>query len=822
MAPKAKRLQIVDLDESQKNIRKRKIERSKIDWENLDVKYKQRLIQSNCNLENYPFKITNISAYGFKYKIFLEGHDARGNKIRKTQPIEMDEDIDDFFEIVEESATSKPLDLDILKTCLETDPKTAESVRKEIFDTSGSSLSKIEPLFRFKEDVEIDYTKLAVKGGAKRKTRALLQALYAFSASDINVWKATTPQGKDYISREDKVKNTMWRLTCQKKMREKYLLGIVKPPFDKGGCVDLDAWQIRLSAEYRLKLSQNTENEELITITNEYGSLHGYYVQSKFFFSVVVAAPGMGKTRFGAICAFEIYSIILAPKGTLDQWKRECTNLGTNCIQLCSGRKSIDDALEILKTDPSTAIITTRDAYEKNMHTLPLPKLLIVDEFHHPLSSKIMDSLILRKESASRIFLLGLTGDFMKGEKIRELSTCMKIREDEFVSVMIKIPLNPSLFPKSVVVYKKHELTNFEWGCWQSVSCLSKKERHRLLIFPPTNAQKERVEKKSYHIKLSNSVINSLNIHLKQLIEAIATTVSRANEFTARDALIKSLEDDLSPTMIHQIVQNAEKYTGNVHISLKQALEQKDGAIKKYYEVSEAKSEYFKKQILKNLAASEQECPVCWETVDDWSASITCGHILCKDCSADILKECPVCRKHDPCWVSRKELMKTMKGEIEMEKHTSSRFEELSNIIQKELRADEKFVVISPQTEINSTIAEMKKLGIDLVALNGSAIDEERQLKKWKKCASGGLVCPPAKVGVDLNMCTTMIILTTLMDLSEGEYRQTIRRVIRRGSEAIKKNICVQVFVLFAENTDEDDAGVLEQIERLTTETNPS
>ena len=834
MQPKQQKLKLTDLDEEQRQTLKRSHESVRITWESCAVKFTSQCQESNCDLENCMYIIKNISVHGMKHHVLLEGHDARGIKRQKIQTININEDIEDFFEVVEEkSSMSQPMNLSLLEQCLRSDSGISKKVNLDFIASKESCLplKKIEPLFQLKNPSLDEHD---ISFNPKKEAKAKLSALYTLRGSELVVWKAERTDGVKYVSRRRKVNEFMHDLIASKETREKYLNGSLVPPFQKVGNSKVDGWQIRMAAEYRYKISHSKGSRGIVDINNSQGRLLGYVTTQKYDWAILLAESGVGKTRFGALCAYDIYTVILAPKGTLDHWKRECKNLGTICIQLCPGKKNIEDVRKHLEEYPLSTIITTRECYEKNIDKISLPNLLIADEFHNPLSQKIVTSIqkINQKENQTT-FLLGLTGDPFEKSIIEELSSNMDVKVTETESVITRIPKNPGIFPQVRFIKIKYELSEIEKTvlriCWDAGENVSQKERHKLLIFPYAHAQSARVNGKSYRTKLADFIMIFLNTELEKLVKQIASIVSKANEFTAKDQLVKSLEDDLSSAMIQRIMKKVEanKYTCNNRISLKQAVSEKDDAMKKYINVSnawfpEAKSSHFNKLLLKNLAEIEQECPICWDTIEDWTASITCGHIACKSCASDLVSECPVCRKKKPQWISREKIMESIIHTKEDESiiDTSTKFNELIKIIRDQSDPNDKFVIIVPQTFIKSTIEEMSRLGIELTSLNGSGIEEERNLKKWQTGSFRGLVCPPGKAGVNMNKCTTMIILTTLLKVTDCDYRQTIRRIIRRDSEAFKKGIPLKIYILFAKNTEEDDEIVLRKFERISLETN--
>ena len=59
-------------------------------------------------------------------------------------------------------------------------------------------------------------------------------------------------------------------------------------------------------------------------------------------------------------------------------------------------------------------------------------------------------------------------------------------------------------------------------------------------------------------------------------------------------------------------------------------------------------------------AAASVDCPVCFDTVDDYFAA-PCGHFVCRDCLPQV-RDCPLCRARGPVWRSGRNLRQELEA----------------------------------------------------------------------------------------------------------------------------------------------------------------
>ena len=828
----AKRLLQRDLDEEQKKTKRQKLEEQRISYLTQRVKFNERLLKSNSSLDNHPFVITSINANGWFFDVTLEGNDARGVLIRRKRKISMASDLSAEFDFVDEEIETQPIDIVSLDLCSKSDFHIEQEVFKEVWESQALPLSTVSTAFRLNAQSVINVNPIMwadLPTDKKERARAQLQAMYALSSGKMEVWKGITTENEHFATKSVAVKSTMSRLLSTDRTRQGYIEGTISPPFSRGGSVELDGWQIRLAAEIRYQLKYPYETIEEVSILNvpHVGKLQGFTTRKTYQLTVVSAEPGTGKTRFAVLAAFDCYCIVLAPKSTLDHWKTECKNVGTEALILGNGGKTLNYTLEHLKERPKTTLILTRDNYLRHCSRLEPPELLIVDEFHHPLCKTFLEYSRWVADSPPSTSMLGITGEKLDYDQVQELCDQMEVSADEILAVTRRVPRLSGIFPQAVFVKLQHRLRRGEKATWLASAGLPAAQRYRLLIFYSQEESSNLLNGQNYEENLWDHIILKLNTAMKHVREDdIAKIIRRSNQFTVRDKVIASLKEELCPEIMERIIKEADKerYEGNSPYSLKQALGLSDDALKKYRLISSGYV-HLRNELSRNLVNSEKECSVCWENTTEWSIS-SCGHYTCSDCAKHVSTSCPVCRNTTPTWRCGAEVLQELQEkrndetEPDLEDfNTSSKLHEMSKII-RDLNPEEKVLIISPEEEIKNIISEMQKLDIKLEPLIGSGVEQERLLKRWKKGDAKGLVCPPAKEGVDLNMCSAIILLTPLIDLSDQEYRQTIRRVIRRGSICLKQNKPVKVFILIASQTDEDNDEILNRMEAITMETN--
>ena len=150
----------------------------------------------------------------------------------------------------------------------------------------------------------------------------------------------------------------------------------------------------------------------------------------------------------------------------------------------------------------------------------------------------------------------------------------------------------------------------------------------------------------------------------------------------------------------------------------------------------------------------------------------------------------------------------------EKEQKTSGKLMRLKEIID-ELSSDGRALVICPLKSMLADIHnEMKKLGVTLAVLGGCTSQLQGTLGRWRKGACKGLLSAPDIPSLNLSEASTIVFLSPLM--TDTEYTQATGRVVRQGSDAVRRGESVRVIILGSKDTVETaDLPTIERFKKI-------
>ena len=181
-----------------------------------------------------------------------------------------------------------------------------------------------------------------------------------------------------------------------------------------------------------------------------------------------------------------------------------------------------------------------------------------------------------------------------------------------------------------------------------------------------------------------------------------------------------------------------------------------------------------------------------------------CGHFVCPDCFRRMVSMCPVCRRDcaSDAWSQIADVRRRMQGEhtpTEAGQKTSGKLMRLKEIVDG-IGSDGRILVICPLRSMLADVrSEMKNIGITLAMLDGSTSQLQGTLRRWQKGACKGLLSAPDIPSLNLSEASTIVFLSPLM--TDAEYTQATGRVVREGSDGVRRGESVRVFILGSKDT---------------------
>ena len=755
----------------------------------------------------------------------LAGTDARGARITYKDWFPMDSDLAVRYKRTDEGDAA-PFDPERYQAFFRSSLGAGKRAEDEVFGVSAAPLQDVMPHFQF-EKPNIEGTKIRRNGnGGKADLSALLGCdCVPFHGTDgtghANIWRATTGGGQHYDNPDEPLRKRACALLHIRYTRDDVMSGRCPVPADLGsvGGTDIHPWQAQLYTEFQMMMRDRASAQTILMSRQRggYGCVQGITARPEAL-SVYVAEPGEGKTRVASLCAFDLPTLVVAPDGTMKHWKKEAGMVGVPAFQIGTGGKTVAEGAKLVEANPKQMWIMTRKAVQRlatghALGTLPVPQLVVVDEFHLPFTC-----LQQIYEQWPGVVVLGLSGTFHR-DKVISTARAIGWDEDVLEAAVVRVPREAKrgVFPKVEVRVKRVRMSKLEEACYAAGKAWMKEEEiQRLLVFSPPES---RGGEEEYSADLWTGIVRQLQEADNEVHRRLARLLKHIFSAERKKACLESIAQDMGSEAAERIRLASEDLPdvvtsygpAEVRAHLSDALRRRLKVVGSY--------SFLVRQLDTVTAAGEIDCPVCMEKTRAWSIS-HCGHMICAECSGmpELQAHCPTCRAVRPTWKSAAEMARlreppkpaaaasvddNLDGAVDLD--TSSKLKGLASILLS-LPSSERALVVCPGKDLIRNVAgEMARVGVKLGIMAGANADQERTLAAWRsgRRAYKGLLCLPSIHGVDLPEATTVVFLTPAMP--SDEYQQALARVVRQGNESVEKGVAVKVWFIVYRGTEEEN-----------------
>ena len=821
-----------DLTTEQLDARSQKVREAKA-MIGLRVRFHSRVLRQKPAAPAGVLEIREVSPRDDRLGFTLVGKDARGKSIKYKDSFNMSEDLESRYKRTNEEDAA-PFDPEQYQNFFRSSLKAGERAKKEV-DLPSENLYEIMPFFQSEE--ALAGKTIRRNGNGSKADLSYLLALDSvpFHGTDgdsarRNIWRATTGEGTHYDNPDKALRKRVCNLLHIRYTRDDIMNGRcpVPPELRSVGGTNIHPWQAQLYTEFQMMMRDRTGGNTILMSRQRggYGCVQGITSRPEAL-TVYVAQPGEGKTRVACLCAFDRPTLVVAPGGTIKHWKKEANMVGVPAFQVGSGGKTVAEASKLVEANASQMWLMTRKSVQRlatkgSLSLLPVPQLVVVDEFHLPFTC-------LKQIYAQwpGVVVLGLSGTFHR-DNVISAARDMGWDEDVLEAAVVRVPLEAKrgVFPNVEVEVKEVTMSRLEAAFYSTgQTWMTDQQRQRHLVFSPPESRggaedynrdlwsgivaQLQAADDEIHIRLARLLKHIFSPERKQAcLESIAKEPSLGEEAAEK---IRALSEDLADVV-------TSYGPSEVRTHLTEAMERRLQVVGCY--------RYLTKQLDEVAATSEIFCPVCMETTRDWSIA-TCGHLACVECShvPALQASCPTCRAARPTWINALEMarlrapLRAVGGgdlDVTVELDTSGKLKGLASILLS-LPSSERALVVCPEKQlIRNVAAEMTRVGVRLGIMTGSDANMETTLSAWRagRKAYKGLLCLPSIHGVDLPEATTIVFLTTT--ISPDDYEQALARVVRQGNESVEKGVAVKVWFIVYRGTEEEDPNNLEVKKKMT------
>ena len=790
----------------------------------LRVRIAERVQRLKQGVPAGPLQIRAVTRKQDRLGFTLSGLDARGEQIEYKDWFPMSEDLTKRY-IRTDGPDVAPHDPESYASFFRSSTAAGKRAEEEVYREPASALEIVMPLYQFEQGDLQDTTIRRLGNGGLADLQCLLASdcrpFHSADSKGTTIWRASTVQGVHFDSSDEALRKQVCSLLSVRYTRDEVMSGrwAVPEAMRTAAGTPLHPWQAWMYAEFQNMMRNKTAAEKILLARTRggRGCVQGIATRPERI-SVLVAEPGEGKTRVGALCAFDLPTLVVAVRGTLRHWVREAGLVGVKAFQVGAGGKSPLEAKAVVQEEAGQKMwIMTREGLGRlaNKHALselPAPKLIIVDEFHTPL-------LCLKRlmQTWPGVVVLGLTGTFHR-DKVGSVAYEIGWDADVLEAAVVRVPrcAQGGTFPSVEVWVKRVNMTKLEKACYEAGKAwMTQQEKQQILIFSPPEGRDA-----EYGADLWSTIVVQLQRAEQDVRDRLGRLLKHVLSAERRQALAAQIAEELGEEATRRIQAASDALPdvvtaygpAEVRSNLAAAFEKRSRILGSYLHVT--------RQLDTVAAGSEIDCPVCYDKTKEWSIS-QCGHLVCVACSGvrELHERCHTCRRPNPAWKSATELARLRSPDAEdNEKNefgkatnldTSSKLKGLASILFGLDRSD-RALVVAPGPLLRAVASEMERVGIKLGVMAGAGAQQERTLAAWSRGHKHykGLLCPPTILGVDLPEATTIIFLTDV--IPTDDFKQALARVVRQGNATVEKGIPVKVWFVVYRGTEEEDEETLQ------------
>ena len=451
-------------------------------------------------------------------------------------------------------------------------------------------------------------------------------------------------------------------------------------------------------------------------------------------------------------------------------------------------------------------------SYRMQQLQLPKPDLIIVDEVHKA-SGGFPDAVFRFLERFRSVFALGLTATLWSGSgntAEKAVARLLGLDVRALPAAVIRVPSSCAsavVYPAADFEFRQVRLSSIERSAYTvALEIGSFDAVIRSMLFPATGDDRD-----GFKQRVWRDIMRSLSEANKRVKTEVVSVLTRAVHQHAHRA---EIEQKLGPSVtgrIYELVaarELPESCDSSPHTERR--LESTWASRKRLL----GAYAYAAGVLSKLGAAASVECPVCFDTDDEYYVA-PCGHFVCRECLPQV-RDCPLCRARGSAWRScralRQELAATQEAApADEERQTSAKFLELARITHA-LGETERVLVVSPlKSMLDDVREEMAKLRVPLAILRGGAVEQQNTLKAWQTGGFKGLLSDPDLPSINLSEASTVVFLSPM--LTDTQFVQAAGRVVRQGSHHAR----VRVIVLAAaQSAETEDAARADRFRQLS------